>query len=111
MRNIGLPNSVTVRQAREILNGFEYKLNEISNFDRTDSLPVADPQEDDCAQYSIQKPNFGRSCGNQGFPTFYDRSDEFFCAIGSFFSELDSDSDSCVGMKASERYATVGHTF
>ena len=29
----------------------------------------------------------------------------------TFCSELDSDLNSCVGMKASERYATVGHTY
>ena len=78
MRKNRLPNFVTVRQAQEILNGFEYKLNEIPNFNRTDSLPVTDLQEHDCAQYSIRKQDFGRLYGNQDFPTFYDRSDEFF---------------------------------
>ena len=48
VRKIRLANFVTVRQAQEILNGFEYKSNEIPNFDRTDSLPVTDPQEHDC---------------------------------------------------------------
>ena len=69
---------MTVRQAQEILNGFEYKLNEIPNFNRTDSSPMTDPQEHDCAQYSIRKQDFGRSCRNQCFPTFYDHSDELF---------------------------------
>ena len=85
MRKIRLPNFVNVRQAQEILNGFEYKLNEIPNYNRTDSLPVTDPQEHDCAQYSIWKQDFGRSCGNQGFPTFYDRSDELF-GLSAHFS-------------------------
>ena len=85
MRKIRLPNSVTVRQTQEILNGFEYKLNEIPNFNRTDSLPVTDPHEYDCAQYSIRKQDFGRSCRNQGFQTFYDRSDELF-ALSAHFS-------------------------
>ena len=84
MRKIRLPNSVTVRQTREILNGFEYKLNEIPNFNRTVSLTVTDPQEHDCAQYSIRKQDFGRSCGNQGFPIFYDRSDELFGLLAHF---------------------------
>ena len=78
MRKIRLTNFVTVRQAQKILNGFEYKLNEIPNFDRTGSLPVTNPQEHDCAQYSIRKQDFGRLCWNQCFPTFYDRSDELF---------------------------------
>ena len=78
MRKIRLANFVTVRQAQEILNGFEYKLNGIPNFDWTDSLPVTDPQEHECAQYSIQKQDFGRSCRNQFFPPFYGRSDELF---------------------------------
>ena len=72
---------------------------------------MAESEEYDCAQYSIQKPNFGRSCGNQGFPTFCDRSDELFVLSLTFCSELDSDLNSCVGMKASERYATVGHMY
>ena len=55
VKKIRLPNSVTVRQAQEILNGFEYMLNEIPNFNRTDSLPVTESEEYDCAQYSIQK--------------------------------------------------------
>ena len=76
---------MTVRQAQEILNGFEYKLNEIPNFDRTDSLPVIDPQEHECAQHSIWKQNFGRSYGNQGFPTFYDHSYELF-GLSTHFS-------------------------
>ena len=85
MRKICLPNSVTIRQAQEILNDFEYKLNEIPNFNRTDSLPVTDPQEYDCAQYSIRKQDFGRSWRNQGFPTFYDRSDELL-GLSAHFS-------------------------
>ena len=85
MRKIRLTNFVTIRQAQEILNGFEYKLNEIPNFDRTDSLPVTDRQENDCAQYSIRKQDFGRSCVNQCFPTFYDRSDELF-GLSTHFS-------------------------
>ena len=76
---------MTVRQAQEFLNGFEYKLNEIPNFDRTDSLPVTDPQEHDCAQYSIRKQNFDFSYGNQGFPTFYEHSDELF-GLSAHFS-------------------------
>ena len=76
---------MTVRQVQEILNGFEYKLNEIPNFDRTDSLPVTDPQEHDCAQYSIQKQDFGRSYWNLCFPTFYDHSDELF-GLSAHFS-------------------------
>ena len=87
MRNeeIRLANSVTVRQAREILNGFEYKLNEIPDFNWTDSLPVTDPQEPECTQYSIQKQDFGRSCRNQCFPALYDRSDELF-GLSAHFS-------------------------
>ena len=84
MRKIRLPNFVTVRQALENLNSFGYKLNEIPNFDRTDSLHVTDPQEYDCAQYSIRKQNFGRSCRNQGLPTFYDRSDELLGLLAHF---------------------------
>ena len=60
-------------------------MNEIPNFNRTDSLPVAESEEYECAQYSIQKQDFGRSCGNQGFPTFYDRSDELFVLSAHFF--------------------------
>ena len=75
---------MTVRQAQKILNGFECKLNEIPNFDRMDSLPVTDPQEHDCAQYSIRKQDFSHSCGNRCFPTFYDRSDELFGLSGHF---------------------------
>ena len=111
MRKIRFPNSVTIRQAQEILNGFEYKLNEILNFDRTDSLPVTDPQEHYCAQYSIRKQDFGRSYGNQGFPTFYDHSDDLLGYRLTFRCQLNCDSNFCVGMNASERYATVRHTY
>ena len=89
VRKIRLPNSVTVRQTQEILNGFEYKLNEIPNFNRMDSLPVTDPQEYDCAQYSIRKQDFGRSRKNQGFPTFYDRSDELFDLLAHFLFRIE----------------------
>ena len=81
---IRLPNFVIVRQAQEILNGFEYKLNEIPNFDRTDSLPVTGPNKHECAQYSIRKHDFGRSCRNQYFSTFYDCSDELFGLLAHF---------------------------